>query len=93
MFIYSVYIKNFKNNKWSTQWCLCIAFSLELGEEGGLAGGDLGLALLEGEFGQIPALLGCLLLAFNLLVGGIGADGGVGFLVDLLQLKLCTEIG
>lgn len=74
------------------QWCLCIAFSLELGEEGGLAGGDLGLALLEGEFGQIPAFLGCLLLALNPLVGGIGTDGGVSFLVDLLQLKVHTKI-
>lgn len=53
---------------------LCIGFGLKLSNECSFAGGNLGFALLKGEFGEVPAFLGCGFGVFGLFVCWISTD-------------------
>lgn len=67
-------------------WCLSISLGLQLGQESGLAVVNLSVTLSMRQPLGGPALLGATSLEGGLLVGRVGTDGGVGLLVDGLQL-------
>lgn len=66
--------------------CLCVGFGGQFCEIIALALGDVGFALVEGLLGLVPSLLGDFLGSL-FGVARVGADVGVGFLVDVFNLS------